>query len=62
MSNTITDLERKQNELKTDCENYRKQIGEMTEYIDGLNEKMKRLELEKAGLEATIDNIKNALI
>ena len=62
MPNTITDLERKQNELKTDCENYRKQIGEMTEYIDGLNEKMKKLELEKAELKATIDNIKNALI
>ena len=34
----------------------------MAEYIDGLNEKMKKLELEKAELKATIDNIKNALI
>lgn len=62
MSNTIKDLERKQNELKTECENYRKQIGEMAEYIDGLNDKMKKLELEKSKLNATIDNIKNALI
>lgn len=62
MSNTIKDLEREQNELKIECENYRKQIGEMAEYIDGLNDKIKKLELEKTKLNSTIDNIKNALI
>lgn len=62
MSNTIRGLERKQNELKTECENYRKQICEMTTYIDGLNDKIKKLEIEKAELKATIDNIKKALV
>lgn len=62
MSNTIRGLERKQNELKTECENYRKQIEEMTTYIDGLNDKIKKLEIEKAELKATIDNIKKALV
>lgn len=62
MSNTIRGLEKKQNDLKTECENYRKQIGEMTTYIDGLNDKIKKLEIEKAELKATIDNIKKALV
>lgn len=34
------------------------QINEMTTYIDGLNDKIKKCEMEKAELKAIVDNIK----
>lgn len=47
-------------ELKAANENYRKQIGEMTTYIDGLNDKTKKLTFENAELKSVLDNIKSA--
>ena len=38
---------------------YRNQINEMTQYIDELNDKIRRIEAEKAKLQTIIDNVKN---
>lgn len=47
-------------ELRKENENLRAQIQEMTTYIDGVNDKIKKLEIEKSKLNSILDNIKNA--
>ena len=49
----------KLSKLKKENEDYCHQINEMTHYIDGLNDKIKKLEFEKAELQNIIDNVKN---
>ena len=49
----------KLSKLKKENEDYCNQINEMTHYIDGLNDKIKKLEFEKAELQNIIDNVKN---
>ena len=49
----------KLSKLMKENEDYCNQINEMTRYIDGLNDKIKRLEIEKAELQNIIDNVKN---
>ena len=49
----------KLSKLKKENEDYCNQINEMTHYIDGLNDKIKKLEFEKAELQNVIDNVKN---
>lgn len=39
-------------------ESYRNQINDMTHYIDGLNDKIKQLEMDKAELQSIINNVK----
>ena len=45
--------------LMKENKDYRNQINEMTQYIDELNDKIRRIEAEKAKLQAIIDNVKN---
>ena len=49
----------KLSKLMKENEDYCNQINEMTRYIDGLNDKIKNLEIEKAELQSIIDNVKN---
>lgn len=49
----------KLSKLMKENEDYCNQINEMTRYIDGLNDKIKKLEIEKAELQNIIDNVKN---
>lgn len=49
----------KLSKLMKENEDCRNQINEMTHYIDGLNDKIKKLEFEKAELQNVIDNVKN---
>lgn len=46
-------------ELKGKNDAMRSQIGEMTQYIDGLNDKIKKLEIEKAELQDIVNKVKN---
>ena len=41
-------------------ETLKSQIHEMAEYIDGLNDKIKKLEIEKSEIKSVLDNIKKA--
>ena len=45
--------------LMKENKDYRNQINEMTQYIDELNDKIRRIETEKAKLQTIIDNVKN---
>ena len=45
--------------LMKENKDYRNQINEMTQYIDELNDKIRRIETEKAKLQSIIDNVKN---
>lgn len=59
-------LERQKNdneleELRKENNALRSQIAEMTTYIDGINDKIKKIELEKAELQSVVDRIKNCL-
>lgn len=48
-------------ELRKENATLRSQIAEMTTYIDGVNDKIKKAELEKAELQSVVDRIKNCL-
>ena len=52
---------RENEKLKSENESMKYQICEMTQYIDGLNDKIKKLEIEKSELKTIVDNIKNCL-
>lgn len=51
-------VQKENKELKSECKNLHNQIYEMTQYIDGLNDKVKKLEMEKAELQSIINNVK----